>query len=377
MAWKQLRKGPLILALYAGFLAAAVPGLGGGCAGAFCSSGSCAAGGAWFLLTGPGGAALADEPFHLEIEMEQGIATAVCMAEEISHALVFGAGIVDDTDEAAPIPILAIRIGAAQGELEQDGLVAESLRGKLNLCVDLALVVVAEKVDVRFLEGPQLDPSRRKAPSGCKESLVSDERECDLAPASVGAAHLKLKRRANPFELRQPGQLGHPMEDLVVGAKNELALLKASALRAGAGIDARHPHDRHPSRKGPRSRVLGAKAQVWVTEVPMLTHLVPKMLGHRGGDGEGQPLAVASNRRREADDPTITIDQGSTGVPHVDGRVGLDKGPMTLGVEIAGPTEVRVVTAKTGDHPYGHRIPERERLPNGHHPFTYLGWLFT
>jgi hypothetical protein len=49
-----------------------------GCAGAFCSTDSCSDGGVWFLLAGPGGEALADHGFELELETEKGSAVAGC-----------------------------------------------------------------------------------------------------------------------------------------------------------------------------------------------------------------------------------------------------------------------------------------------------------
>ena len=71
------RRRALAWALGAGLLVAPLPLVESGC-GAFCSSEGCADGGAWFLLSGPEGEALAESPFVIEIETDKGMTAAIC-----------------------------------------------------------------------------------------------------------------------------------------------------------------------------------------------------------------------------------------------------------------------------------------------------------
>lgn len=106
----------------------------------------------------------------------------------------------------------------------------------------------------------------------------------------------------------------------------------------------RSPGNRPPRAAGPpgttrvtrTSRALVVLADVdaeqGVAEAAVRVDLGEELSRHRGGDGEGEALAVAAHGGGQADDLAAQVDERPAGVAEVDRRVGLDEAPHALGV---------------------------------------------
>ena len=109
--------------------------------------------------------------------------------------------------------------------------------------------------------------------------------------------------------------------------------------------------------------ILDDDAEPATAHLLAVTHLGNDLVCHVGGDGKAYALAGGDDGGVDADDLTLHVDEGATGVAGVDGGIGLQEVVEGSGVD---------ATACGGQDACSDAVIEAEGVANGKDPFTDL-----